>query len=123
VEFISRTGDAIAGTEPDRYFYLVSLASLILFLALVAGSIRFRRVLPLPAIAYSLALLGSILLYSNVGPRPRMFLSVFPLFLPLSIAVMRRKPWIVLAAVLSIFTALSILFAFLIMYAPAHVTA
>ena len=120
---IPKIGAAFQGTEPDGSFYLVSFASLILFTILVISSIRFWRILPLPVIAYSLALLGSILLYSNVGPRPRMFLSVVPLFIPLSIAVTRWRSWILPTVTLMVLAGLSVVFAFVILYTPLHVTA
>jgi len=123
IGLIPKIAAAFHGREPDGSFYLVSFASLILFVILVIASIRYWRILPLPVIGYALALLGSILLYSNVGPRPRMFLSVVPLFVPLSIGVTRWRSWVLPAVTLMIFAGLSVLFAFAILYTPLHVTA
>jgi len=123
VELVSRFGGAIVGTEPDRINYLVMLASLVLFVVLVALGIRFWRVLPWPVIAYAVVLLGSVFLYSNVGPRPRMLLSIVPLFVLVGLAVTTWRPRIVVPIVLVAFAALSGYYAFTIMYTPFHVTA
>lgn len=123
IELISRFGGAIVGTEPDRINYLVMLASLVLFVVLVALGIRFWRVLPWPVIAYAVVLLGSVFLYSNVGPRPRMLLSIVPLFVLVGLAVTTWRPRIVVPIVLVAFAALSGYYAFAIMYTPFHVTA
>ena len=123
VELVSRFGGAIVGTEPDRINYLVMLASLVLFVVLVALGIRFWRVLPWPVIAYAVVLLGSVFLYSNVGPRPRMLLSIVPLFVLVGLAVTTWRPRIVVPIVLVAFAALSGYYAFAIMYTPFHVTA
>lgn len=123
VELVSRFGGAIVGTEPDRINYLVMLASLVLFVVLVALGIRFWRVLPWPVIAYAVVLLGSVFLYSNVGPRPRMLLAIVPLFVLVGLAVTAWRPRIVVPIVLVAFAALSGYYAFTIMYTPFHVTA
>jgi len=123
VELVSRFGGAIVGTEPDRINYLVMLASLVLFVVLVALGIRFWRVLPWPVIAYAVVLLGSVFLYSNVGPRPRMLLAIVPLFVLVGLAVTVWRPRIVVPVVLVAFAALSGYYAFTIMYTPFHVTA
>lgn len=123
VGLVGRFGGAVAGTEPDRIHYLVMLASLALFVLLVAAGIRFWRVLPWPVIAYAVVLLGSVFLYSNVGPRPRMLLGIVPLFVLVGLAVTAWRPRFVVPIVLIAFAVLSGYYAFAIMYTPFHVTA
>lgn len=114
---------AVAGPTPDRPHLLVMLASLTLFVALSAAGRRFWRVLPWPVIAYAVVLLALALLYSNVGPRPRMLLPVVPFFVVAALVLTAWRARLVVPVALVGFAGLSGLYAFAVMYQALHVVA
>lgn len=111
------------GVEPDRVHYLVMLVSLLVWLGLLAWAARSYRVIPLPALAYTGVTIALALLYSSVGPRPRMLQAAFPLFVALGASAIATRPAVLRWAAVTALLCLSAIYAFLIMDVPAHVTA
>ncbi|MBF4459495.1 hypothetical protein [Pseudoclavibacter sp. VKM Ac-2867] len=122
-ELIARFGKAVLGTEPDRVHYLVILASLLVWLGLLVWAARSYRVSPLPALAYTGVTIALALLYSSVGPRPRMLQAAFPVFVALGASAIATRPVILKWGALAALLCMSGIYAFFIMHVPAHVTA
>lgn len=107
---------------PGHVFWTVELAMTAVFLLLVLAAVPLRRQLGLPSSVYLIIAFGSIFAYSNVGPRPRMILALFPL-LVLAAASLRRWGRVPFGVAVTVLAALSVVVAYVTMYPPLHVTA
>jgi len=107
---------------PDRTAWSVQLAMAVVLLALLALAAPRWRTLPLTAWAYLAVTAFAIFAYSNVGPRPRLLLALFPVLVLAAAELRRRGPVWYVGAVAAL-SALTIVVAYLTMYPPAHVTA
>jgi hypothetical protein len=121
-ESVRRFGRLLQGTEPDRWHVLVLALSLGLFALLALAGARSWRLLPPALWAWSAVLLALALLYSNVGPRPRMLLPVVPVFLLASVALARWHPAVRVAVLVGL-TGLSFAYAVVVMTQALHVVA
>jgi hypothetical protein len=112
----------IPAHQHSYYEIVVLLCTTVLFLCLVAASIRGWRILPPEALAFAAVITFMAFAYSNVGPRPRMILAIFPLFILLAPVVLesgRTAKWVLGTT----FVLLSVGVGFVTMYAPFHVVA
>jgi hypothetical protein len=107
---------------PDRTAWAVQLAMAVVLLALVVVAAPRWRVLPWTAWAYLAVTAFAILAYSNVGPRPRLVLALFPLLVLAAAELHRRGRWWFGSGVV-VLSALTVVVAYFTMYPPAHVTA
>jgi hypothetical protein len=106
----------------DRTDGTVQLAMVIILLLLVILAAPRWRSLPMTAWAYLAVTAFAILAYSNVGPRPRLVLALFPVLI-LAAAELRRRGRIWFGASIGILSVASVVIAYATMYPPAHVTA
>ncbi len=106
----------------DHWAWTVELIMAIVLLLLVILAVPWWRSLPATAWAY-LAVTGfAIFAYSNVGPRPRLVLALFPVLLLAAAELHRRgRAWFLTAV--GVLSVLTIGIAYATMYPPLHVTA
>ncbi len=106
----------------DHDAWTVMLAMFLLLLVLLALAAPRWRCVPPSTWAYLLVTAGSIFAYSNVGPRPRMVLALFPVIVLAAATLQARgRGW--LAAAVAVSSAMTVVISFATMYPPWHVTA
>ena len=106
----------------DRTAWTVQFVmAAVLLVALVLAAPRWRS-LPLTAWTYLAVTAFAIFAYSNVGPRPRLVLALFPVLI-LAAAELRRRGRVWFTAGVVLMSTLTVVVAYATMYPPAHVTA
>ena len=107
---------------PDHDAWTVELAMAIVLLLLVILAAPRWRSLPSTAWVYLAVTAFAIFAYSNVGPRPRLVLALFPVLL-LAAAELRRRGRVWFGVAVVALSALTVVIAYATMYPPLHVTA
>jgi hypothetical protein len=106
----------------DRTAWTVQLVMAIILILLVILAAPRWRVLPVTTWAYLAVTAFAIFAYSNVGPRPRLVLALFPV-LVLAAAELHRRGRVWFGGAVVVLCALTVVLAYATMYPPAHVTA
>jgi hypothetical protein len=107
---------------PDRTAWTVQLVMALVLLGLLVLAAPWWRCLPLTAWAYLAVTAFAIFAYSNVGPRPRLVLALFPV-LVLAAAELQRRGRLWLVSGVSVLSVLTVVISYLTMYPHSHVTA
>lgn len=110
---------------PDyRAWTVMLVAGCVLVVAVALAALSWRRI-PMAWWVYTVVLLALTLLWSSVGPRPRMLLALFPVFIAVTITLLRARTlgWVLLGVAVTGCAVASVGYAYTVYYVPWHVTA
>lgn len=110
---------------PDyRHWAVMLVMTVVLCAAVVLAAVSWRRI-PLTWWIFAVVMLALVLLWSSVGPRPRMLLALFPVFIAASMTLLRWRiaGWILIAAIGAVAAIGTVAYAFAVFYVPWHITA
>jgi hypothetical protein len=110
---------------PDyRFLTVMAVSAVVLLVGLVLAAFSWRRI-PWTWWLYTVVLLALMLLWSNVGPRPRMVLALFPVFIAATTTLLRARVvgWVLLGRAVAACAAGSVGYAYAVYFVPWHVTA
>lgn len=107
-----------------RAWTVMLVAGGVLLAALALAVPSWRRI-PLTWWLYTVVLLALTLLWSSVGPRPRMLLALFPVFIAATTTILRARivGWVLLGVAVAGCAVASVGYAYAVYYVPWHVTA
>ena len=109
----------------DWRAYTVQLVMFAVTLVLLGLALPRLRRLPLSSWVYLLSTGFAVLAYSNVGPRPRMILALFPLLVAAAATLRgdRRRGQVAVCVYVLLAVPLTFAMSYATMYVPYHVTA
>ncbi|QKS20357.1 hypothetical protein HUN58_10760 [Curtobacterium sp. Csp1] len=107
-----------------RHWAVMLVMSVVLCAAVILAAVSWRRI-PLTWWVFVVVTLALVLLWSSVGPRPRMLLALFPIFIAASMTLLRWRiaGWILIAAIGAVSAIGTVAYAFAVFYLPWHITA